>query len=307
MVDVPEPTGDGTSLLVDVKAVGVNFPDLLLTKGQYQDKPELPAVPGCEVAGVVLEAPDGSPWSPGDRVAAWIRDGGFAERALVTPRTAARIPDGADFETAAAMVVNYHTVHFALHRRGRVAEGETVLVLGAGGGIGSAGVQVAKGLGARVVAGVASDEQVATAQAAGADEVLVLDEGFSAAVRATNGGRGVDAVLDPLGDWLTGEALRALAPEGRLLIVGFAAGGIPELKANRLLLRNVSAVGVAWGAFLDVDPGVMATAADALADMFERGVVRPPIGRRFTLEEVPEALALLERGEIAGKAVASVG
>jgi NADPH:quinone reductase len=201
------------------------------------------------------------------------------------------------------MVVNYHTVHFALSRRGRVQPGETVLVMGAGGGIGTAAIQVARGLGARAVAGVADENQAATARAAGAPEVIVLERGFSARIRELTSGRGADAVLDPLGDWLFDEALRALAPEGRILVIGFAAGQIPQVKVNRLLLRNVGVIGVAFGAFLELDPGLMGEQARALDRMVADGVVRPQIGARFDFERIPAALAQLEKGEIPGKGV----
>ena len=300
-VPIPEP-GPG-EVLLDVRAIGVNFPDLLLTKGRYQHRPDLPVVPGCEVAGVVAQAPDGSGWAAGDRVAAFVWQGGYAERAVLAPSSMVRIPDGVDFVSAAAMVVNYHTAHFGLARRGRVQPGETVLVMGAGGGIGTAAVQVALGLGASVIAGVTNEGQVAVARAAGAREVIVLDAEFSGTVRELTAGRGVDAVLDPLGDWLFDEAIRALAPEGRVLVLGFAAGGIPEVKVNRLLLRNVSVVGVAFGAFLERAPGLMAEQARSLDQMVAAGVVRAQIGARFAFEDLPAALTRLERGLIPGKGV----
>lgn len=303
-LEAPEPSGD--QVRVAVKAVGINFPDLLCVRGQYQYRPEPPFVPGCEISGVIDRAPTGSPWSVGDRVSGFVWDGGYAEHALAPPGALARLPATATFEDGAATVVNYHTVHFGLSRRGGLRAGETALILGAGGGIGSAAVQVAKGLGARVIAGVADDGQVATATAAGADDVLVLREGFSQQIKQLTDGRGVDVVLDPLGDWLFQEAVRALAPEGRVLVVGFAAGAIPEIKVNRLLLRNASVVGVAWGAFLDIDPSVMATAAADLERMFEAGAIRPPVDGVLPFEGIPAALDRLGRGEIAGKAVATL-
>jgi NADPH:quinone reductase len=303
LVELPAPEPAADEVLIGVRAIGVNFPDLLMTKGQYQYRPDLPTVPGCEVAGQVVRAPQGSEWSVGERVAAFVWQGSFAEQAAVPLNSLVRVPDDVDFAAAAAMVVNYHTVLFALARRGRVQPGETVLVMGAGGGIGTAAVQVALGLGARVVAGVADEDQVATAQAAGAPDVVVLDRGFSARVRELTGGRGVDAVLDPLGDWLFDEALRALAPEGRILVIGFAAGQIPQVKVNRLLLRNVGVLGVAFGAFLELEPALMGEQARALDRMIGDGVVRPQIGARFDFERIPEALAQLEIGQIAGKGV----
>jgi NADPH:quinone reductase len=303
LVDVPEPEAGGDEALVEIRAIGVNFPDLLMTRGQYQLKPELPFVPGCEIAGVIRSAPEGSGWQAGQRVGAFIWQGGFAEVARVPVRALMEVPDGTDFTTAAAMVVNYHTVLFALQRRGQVRERDTVLVLGAAGGIGTAGIQVAKGLGARVIGGVADGAQREVAMAAGADDVVVVSEGFSKAVREMTGGGGVDAVLDPLGDWIFEEALRALAPEGRILIIGFAAGGIPKLAMNRLLLRNASAVGVAWGAFLDEDPNLMRDGGRRLNEMLAAGHVRPQIGARFEFDQIPEALETLGRGAIPGKGV----
>ena len=204
------------------------------------------------------------------------------------------------------MVVNYQTVLFALQHRGLLRSGETVLVLGAAGGIGTAAVQVAEGLGARVIAGVASDAQAQTARAAGAKEDVVLNPGFAAQVREMTEGSGVDLVLDPLGDWLFEESVRALAPGGRVVVVGFAAGGIPSIKVNRLLLRNASVVGAAFGAFLDVDPGLMGRQSAWLNEQALRGVLRPHLEAVYPFEQLPEALSRLDRGEIRGKAVVRV-
>lgn len=304
--DVAEPEGDACTAVVDVRAIGVNFPDLLLTKGQYQRKPQTPFTPGCEVAGVIRWAPAESGWSAGDRVMAFIWDGAYAESVAVPVRSLVAIPDDMGFDVAAGLVVNHHTVHFALARRGHVVAGENVLVMGAGGGIGSAAVQVAKGLGARVIAGVAGEHEVTVAKESGADEVIVLAEGFAKQVRDLTDGDGVDAILDPLGDWLFDEGVRALASEGRILIIGFAAGDIPSLRTNRLLLRNVSAVGVAWGATLDKDPSLLAWGAQALHRMYADGSVRPHIGQRFGFEEIPLALQRLDAHEIRGKAIIEV-
>lgn len=302
-VDVPEPSPNAEGVVLDVRAIGINYPDLLITKGSYQLKPSLPFIPGSEVAGVVRHAPDGSGWTPGDHVAAFVWTGGYAERVYAPLNAVFPLLDSMDFTTGAATIINYHTVHFALSRRAGLRSHETLLVLGAAGGIGSAAVQIGKGLGAHILGGVATEDQVGAAREAGADEVLVLSEGFSSVVREMTGGRGVDVVLDPLGDWLFGEAIRALAPEGRILVVGFAAGAIPELKVNRLLLKNIAAVGVAWGAFLDIDRDLMANASRAIGDMYTAGLLRPLIGGKYSLGEVPLALHRLSRGEIRGKAV----
>lgn len=303
LVDWPDPVPNAEGVIIDVRAIGINYPDLLITKGTYQVKPPLPFVPGSEVAGVVSHAPEGSGWSVGDRLAAFVWSGGYAEKVHAPLNAVLRLPESMDFSTGAATIINYHTVHFALSRRGRLAAGETLLVLGAAGGIGSAAVQVGKGLGARVIGGVASEEQLGAAREAGADDALVLSTGFSAPVRELTGGRGVDVVLDPLGDWLFGEAIRALAPEGRILVVGFAAGAIPQLGVNRLLLKNVAAVGVAWGAFLDIDRELMAHAGQEIVAMHRSGVIRPLVSANFAFEQIPEALQQLSRGAIRGKAV----
>jgi len=304
--DVPDPDGDADTAVVQVRAIGINFPDLLLTKGQYQRKPEPPFTPGCEVAGVIRWAPADSGWSAGDRVMAFVWDGSYAESVAVPVRSLVAIPDDMGFDVAAGLVVNHHTVHFALARRGGVKPGQSVLVMGAGGGIGSAAVQVAKGLQARVIAGVAGEHEATVAKESGSDDVIVLERGFAKTVRDLTDGAGVDVILDPLGDWLFDEGVRALAWEGRILVIGFAAGDIPSLKTNRLLLRNVSAVGVAWGATLDKDPSLLAWGADALHRMYAEGSVRPSIGHRFTFEEIPLALQRLDAHEIRGKAIVEV-
>jgi NADPH:quinone reductase len=306
LTDVADPVLADESVILDVQAIGINFPDLLATRGLHQHKPPLPYIAGSEIAGIIREASEGSPLQPGDRAAAFVWGGGYAERAVVPFKALCRVAEGADAVVGAAMVVNYQTVHFALARRGSLRPGETLLVLGAAGGIGSAAVQVGKGLGARVIGGVVDGEQCEAALAAGADEALILTEGFSSEVRALTAGRGVDVVLDPVGDWLFTEATRALEPEGRILVIGFAAGEIPTLKVNRLLLRNISAVGVSWGAFLDVDTGLMASAAEDLNRMFADGFVRPQIVTEQGWEAIPSALSRLDRHEIIGKAVVAI-
>lgn len=303
LVERPDPTADDEHVVVDVRAIGVNFPDLLMTMGQYQLQPDLPIVPGCEISGVIRDAGGGSSWHVGDRVAAFTWTDGYAEQVRVPLASLVSVPDEVELSTAAAALVNYHTALFALQRRGHVRKGDNVLVMGAAGGIGTAAVQVARGLGARVIAGVSDEARGKTATAVGADDVLVLSEGFSREVRGLTDGRGVDAVLDPVGDWLFDEALRGLAPEGRILVVGFAAGSIPQLRVNRLLLRNVSAVGVAWGAFLSLDSELLASQAATLDAMVSKGIVRPYIGATFAFEHIPEALTALASGRIAGKGV----
>ena len=305
LVDVPEPeAGDG--VLIDVVAAGVSFPDLLLTHGQYQMKPEVPFVPGVEVAGVVRSAPPGSRFKAGDRVMGFsFTLGGFAEACAVAPELTFPIPPAWSFEQAAGVVMNYHTAHFALHRRGQLQQGETVVVHGAAGGVGTASVQVAKGAGARVVAVVGDERKAEVAKRAGADVVL-LSKDWQAGVREATDGRGADVVLDPVGGDVFDKSLKVLAPEGRLLVVGFASGQIPSVAVNRLLLRNVSVVGVAWGAFLMQAPELTATIAKDLDALAARGIVHPVVGSVFPLEEGAKALRELESRTAVGKVVLRV-
>ncbi len=305
LTDVPGPEA-GDNVLIDVHAAGVTFPDLLLTRGEYQYKPDPPFTPGTEVAGVVAAAPAGSAFKPGDAVVAATLMGGFAEQVAVPAVLVAPLPADLDFAAGAALVMNYHTAHFALHRRGRLLPGETVAVLGAAGGVGTASIQVAKGLGARVIAVVRRSGTGNFLRALGADEVVAAGEGWRDQVKGLTAGRGVDVVVDPIGGDAFSEGLRCLAPEGRILVIGFAGGGIPELKVNRLLLRNVSAVGVAWGALLAGELGLFAETATALDAMVSAGTVRPPVAARYPLGDGATALADLAAGKILGKAVLEI-
>lgn len=248
--DAPEPQlGDG--VLIDVEAAGVAFPDLLLSRGLYQVKPEPPFIPGTEVAGTVREAAPGSGFSPGDRVMALLLAvGGFAVRAAASAWATFALPESFSVEQGAGFVMNYHTSHFALHHRGRLREGETVLVHGAAGGVGTAAIQIARSSGARTIAVVSSDAKEEIARRAGADDVIRSDGEWLAAVRELTEGRGVDLVYDPVGGERFADSVRALAPEGRLLVIGFTEGQIPTVAVNRLLLKNVAVVGVGWGAFV---------------------------------------------------------
>jgi NADPH2:quinone reductase len=311
--DVPEPTADGPfgpQLLVDVHAVGISFPDLLLSKGEYQLKPELPFTLGVDFAGVVRSAPEGSGFAPGDRVAACLAHGGAAETVGLGPDSVFPLPDSLSFEQGAAIPMNYLTAQFALKERGRVREGETVLVHGAAGGVGTATLQVAKGYGARTIAVVSTEQKAEVARAAGADEVVLAD-GFLAAVKELTGGQGVDIVMDVVGGDLFTDSLRALGPQGRLLVVGFTQGSIPEVKVNRLLLNNIDVRGVGWGAYAMVRPGFMAAQWRALEPMMASGVIDPPLSDRFgapayRLEDFGRALQEMDERQTLGKTVVRV-
>lgn len=299
--DLPEPAADPGLVVVEVAAAGVAFPDLLLSQGRYQVKPPPPFVLGVEAAGVVRSAPEGSGLAAGDRVALFGM-GTWAEVVAVPPELVVRLPEAMTFEQGAGYVMNYHTVHFALGRRGQLRAGETVLVHGAAGGVGTAGLQVAKAMGARTIAVVSTDEKAAVARDAGADEVVATD-GWLAAVTELTGGRGVDVVLDPVGGDRLLDSLRSLSEEGRLLVVGFAEGSIPSIPANRLLLKNIAAVGVAWGAFVGSRPEVTREIAADLDRMAADGAVAPVVGRRFRLEQAADALRAIDDRSAVGKVV----
>ena len=299
VADAPEPTGD---VVIDVKATGVSFPELLLTQGKYQLKPDPPFIPGAEVAGVVVGAPDGSGFTVGDRVVGFGMLGGWAERVAVPVSCCFSLPDELSWAEGAALVMNYHTAHFSLVHRGHTQAGERVLVHGAAGGVGTAAIQVAKALGTHVIAVVSTEDKGKVAADAGADEV-VLTEGWLDAVKA---GGGVDVVLDPVGGDRTAASLSALRPEGRLLVVGFADGEIPSLAANRLLLKNISAVGVAWGAFALPRPELMKSMAADIERMITEGYVRPVVGVSVPFAELPEAVRVLQERRAVGKVVAAL-
>ena len=301
VADLPAPEGD---VVIEVAAAGVCFPDVLLTRGQYQLRPDLPFVPGSEVAGRVRSAPPGSGVTEGDRVAAFTVLGGFAEVVAVDPAMVLPLPDSTTYDQGAALPMNYLTCHFALTERGRLAPGETVLVHGAAGGIGTAAVQLASALGARVVAVVSSDAKAEVARGAGADDVVPAD-GFRDAVAELTGGRGVDLVVDPVGGDRLTDSLRSLAPGGRHLVIGFTAGSIPEVKVNRLLLGNTSVVGVGWGAWW-THPGGPGTAYlrrqwDELVPLLESGAVDPVIGEVRRLDDVVAALTVVDERRALGK------
>jgi NADPH2:quinone reductase len=301
LVEVAEPDA-AASVLIEVAAAGVSFPDLLMSRGRYQSKPPLPFVPGVEVAGTVVSAADAQ-FERGDRVMAVTMAGGFAQRVAAPPALTLRVPSRLPMEAAGGFIMNYHTAHFALARRGRLQAHDWLVVHGAAGGLGSAAVQVGRGVGARLIAVVSNDAKADVARRAGAEHVVDAGDDWVAQVRDITGGRGADAVLDPVGGDRFEQSLRCLSPEGRLIVVGFAEGHIPALQANRVLFRNVDVVGAAWGAFLAVEPPLFAATQQALDPMIERGDVAPIIGARFPLADAADALRLLEQRRAVGKIV----
>jgi NADPH2:quinone reductase len=302
VVEAPAPARAAGEVLVEVHALGMSWPDLLLSRGEYQLKPEVPFQLGVDFAGVVRETDEGSGLAVGDRVAGCLPYGGGADLVSTPVDALFPLPDGVTFEKAAALPMNYLTAQFALETRAQLQPGETVLVNGAAGGVGTACLQVAKGYGARTVAVVSTQEKADFVRSVGADEVLLVD-GFLAGVKELTGGRGVDVLVDVVGGDLMTDSLRSLGSLGRLLVVGFTGGTIPQVKVNRLLLNNTDVRGVGWGAYAMARPGFMRRQWDALLPMMESGVVDPPVGTTYPVEEVARALADLENRTVLGKTV----
>ena len=301
--DVPEPTPGPDDVLVEVHRVGISFPDLLLTKGEYQLKPDVPFTLGVDFAGTVVS---GGPFEPGQRVAGVNGYGGAAELVANPAMFTFALPDHVSFDEGAALPMNYLTAQFALAERGGLRAGETVLVHGAAGGVGTASLQVAKGYGARTIAVVSTEEKAEGARAAGADAAVLLD-GFKDAVLQLTDGVGADVVVDVVGGSAFTDSLRCLATQGRLLVVGFAAGqGIPEVRVNRLLLNNVDVRGVGWGAYAMTRPGYMQQQWAELLPMMESGVVKPPIGATYDLDDTARALVDMDERRTLGKSVVRV-
>jgi NADPH:quinone reductase len=305
LADVPEPEPShlltpGEGVVVDVEATAVSFPDVLQSRGLYQFKAEPPYVPGAEVAGTVRSAPDGSGLKEGDRVAAMTMLGGLADIAVAPAFMTFKLPDRLDMAQGAALVMNYHTAYFGLKLRGRLEEGERVLVHGAAGGVGTAALQVAKGLGATTVAVVSTDEKEQVARDAGADDVVRSDGPWKDQVVESGG---VDLVYDPVGGDRFTDSLRSLREDGRVVVIGFTEGSIPEVKVNRLLLRNTSVVGAGWGAYVMGKPDLNREVGAELDKMIEAGVVDPVVGARFPFEQGADAFRLIDERKATGKVV----
>ena len=310
LVELPEPQpthmlSPGAGVVVDVHCAGVAFPELLQTRGEYQIKPPLPFVPGSEVAGVVRSAPADASFEVGDRVAAFCALGGFAETAVAPPFLTFALPGALDFAQGAGLILNYHTAYFSLVLRGRLREGETVLVHGAAGGVGTAALQVAKGLGARTIAVVSSDAKQQVALQAGADHVVRSDGPWKDEVKELSGG-GVEVVFDPVGGSRFTDSLRSLREGGRLLVVGFAGGSIPEVKVNRLLLGNTEVIGAGWGGYVMGRPEVNLEIGAAVNRLIEQGFVQPIVDERFPLDRAADALRFLDERRATGKVVLDV-
>nr|WP_222132127.1 NADPH:quinone oxidoreductase family protein [Pseudonocardia sp. C8] len=300
--EVDPPVRGDSEVLIDVAAAGVNFPDVLLTKGLYQYKPEPPFTLGSECAGTVRQAAPDSRFAPGDRVVAFTMSGVFAEVVSVPEQMVLPLPDEVGFAAGACLPMNYLTAHFTLEVRGGLRAGETVLVQGAAGGIGTAVIQLATALGATAIAVTSTEAKAEVAKRAGAAHTVAAD-GFKDAVKEITGGAGVDMVVDPVGGDRFTDSLRCLAPLGRLLVIGFTAGEIPTVKVNRLLLNNIDVRGVGWGAYALGRPDFLRSEWEALLPHLRSGALDPLISERFPLERAGDALARIDDRVVTGKVV----
>jgi NADPH:quinone reductase len=303
---VPQP-GPGTVRL-RVRAAGVNFADSLIITGRYQERPELPFVPGMEVAGQVEACGEGvMGFGPGDRVMATLPFGGFAEEVVVPASHVVRLPDDIDYITAAGFAIAYGTAYGALVWAARLQPGETLVVHGAAGGVGLAAVECGKAMGARVIATARGQARLEVASRHGADAVIDTgDEDLRARIRELTRGRGADVVFDPVGGEVFKASLSAIAWEGRLLIIGFASGEIPQIPASRLLVKNAHALGFYWGSYREHDPARVHAAFEELLDWCEEGRIKPHVSEVLPLEEAGRAIALLLARKSTGKVVLTV-
>ncbi|MGP0089118.1 MAG: NADPH:quinone oxidoreductase family protein [Xanthobacteraceae bacterium] len=302
---LPRPLAGPGQALVRVEAAALNFSDLLMLDDRYQIRPPRPFIPGQEIAGVVISAGKNSGLAAGERIASKVEWGAFAQYAIVRGDMAMRIPDGMPASHAAALPVVYTTALVALTESARIEAGETVLVLAAAGGVGLAAVEIAKHLGARVIAAAGGEQKCALASARGADVAVdYRDHGWADRVKALTDGRGVDLIVDPVGGDATKQALRLLDWGGRLLIVGFSSGEIPMIPANRLLLRRASAIGVYWNH--DRDRPMLGRVTRRLLELSAAGAIRPHVGASFSFENLPRALAALGERETTGKTILKI-
>ncbi len=306
--DIDKPTLKKGHVLIEVKAASLNFPDVLITQGKYQIKPDLPFIPGGEAAGVVAELGDGvTNLSVGDRVLFTGSHGAFAEYAVIPAQLAMPIPDDMDFKSAAALTITYATSYHALKQRASLQAGETVAVLGAAGGVGYAAIELAKAMGANVIACASSAKKLEVCKEAGADELLDYDEEDLKDGLKKLAPKGVDVIYDPVGGRFSEAALRAIGVNGRHLVIGFAAGDIPKMPLNLTLLKQCQIVGVFWGAWAMANPAGQVANMNDLFDMFKKGQIKPRVEDSFKMADYEEAYACLTERRVRGKAVFEIG
>ncbi len=305
VADIPSPPLSEGQVRIAVRACGVNFPDVLMIQGLYQFKPAFPFSPGLEVAGEIIEAAaDVEGLAVGARVMATMMYGGFAEEVVLPAATVLPMPDGMSFEQGAGFCLAYGTSHVALTHRAQLQANETLLVLGAAGGVGLTAVELGKAMGARVIAAASSAEKLELAHSYGADDtILYTSENLRDRLNALTDGRGVDVTFDPVGGDIFDQAVRRIAWEGRYLVIGFASGRIPSLPLNIALLKNASIVGLFWGAYLQNNPGVIRDSFRKLAALYAAGALKPHVHQVFPLDEAASALRELMHRRAMGKVV----
>jgi NADPH2:quinone reductase len=303
--EVPVPRPGAGEVLIRIHAAGLNFPDSLIIQDKYQIKAPLPFAPGGELSGVVEAVGAGvTRFRPGDRVAALTHWGGFAEYVAAREETVTLVPDTMDLDTASAFSLVYGTAHHALKQRGALKPGETVLILGASGGVGLAAVEVAKAMGARVIAGASTAEKLAIAEAHGADELVnYAEQDLKSAVKAMTGGKGVDVVYDPVGDKLADPAFRTIGWGGRYLVIGFAGGQIPAIPLNLPLVKGAAIVGVFWGDFVAREPALHHRNMADLYAMHAEGKLKPLISAHFPIAQGGAAIRMIMDRKVSGKVI----
>ncbi len=301
--DVPTPEPGAGEVRIAIRAASLNFPDILIVQGKYQAKPELPFVPGSEYSGTIDALGEGvKHLKVGDAVAAMGSTGGFATHAIVAAKQVLKLPPGFAIEDGAAFALTYGTSHHALIDRAELKAGETVLVLGAAGGVGTSAIQVAKAAGAKVIAAASTDEKCAFCKSLGADATINYGtQDMRAALKELTGGKGPDVVYDPVGGDLAEQVFRSIAWRGRYLVIGFAQGGIPALPWNLPLLKGASVVGVFWGSFVRHEPENNAKGMAELARWYAEGKIKPAIDQRLPMRELPAAYARMATRQVQGK------
>lgn len=306
--DVEAPKAGPGQIVVEVKACGINFPDVLIIENKYQFKPPLPFAPGGEISGVVKELGDGvTNVAVGDRVLASTGAGGLAEELAMPAVAAVPIPESMDFTTAAAFLMTYGTSYYALKDRAHIQPGESLVVLGAAGGVGLAAVELGKAMGARVIAAASTDEKLAVCRERGADDVInYATDSLKDKMKELTGGKGADVVYDPVGGDYSEAAIRATAWEGRFLVIGFAAGDIPRIPLNLTLLKSCQIVGVFWGAFVGRDPKANNQNTRELFELFETGKIKPYVSSKYPLERAGDAIKELGERRAKGKVVVEI-
>lgn len=302
--DLPDLVPGPGQVVIDVKAAAVNFPDVLIIENKYQVKPQLPFTPGAEVAGIVRAVGAGVKFAPGARVVAYVGNGGFAEQAIADASACVRLPDAADFATAAAFTLAYGTSHHAVVDRAQLKAGETMLVLGAAGGVGLAAVEIGKVLGARVIAAASSDEKLDVCRRFGADDTINYStEDLRERIKTLTDGKGPDVIYDPVGGIYAEPAFRSIGWRGRYLVVGFANGEIPKLPLNLALLKGASLVGVFWGDYARREPQNNAAAFAQMVGWIGEGKLKPYVSKRYKLADTAQAFKDMASRKVTGKII----